>query len=249
MIQKLLSWISPKSFNDGTAKCNALGMSLVRKRRVENFLDLGCCQGDFTLEFAKSFKPKKIYAIEYADEYIKEARKRGILCMKQDLNEKWKFKSNYFDVILSSQNIEHMHNTRLYLEECYRCLKKGGQLIVLTENLASTINIFALLFGWQPFSTTNINGVSLGNPCIWHTGEVKNIKFNQKYHEESLSGVTGHVRVMTYQGLLEMMRFVGFDKVKICSAGYLPLWGRLSELMCRIDRRHGHFLIANGFKK
>lgn len=248
LLRKFLQWIAPKAYDNGTAKCNALGKSLIAKKNVENFLDVGCCNGNFTLEFAKIIKPKKIYGIEYVDEYRKLAIKNKIKCIKQDLNEKWKLKSNFFDVILSSQNIEHMHNSRLYLEECYRCLKPKGQLIILTENLGSWVNIGALVFGWQPFSTTNINGVSLGNPLIWHSDEVKNVAFNDKYHKTGVSGVTGHVRVLAYRGLLDLMKFVCFKKINIQGTGYLPLWGKASEFMCSIDKRHSHFLIATAFK-
>ncbi len=100
---------------------------------------------------------------------------------KADLNYKWPVKSEEFDVITSNQSIEHIWNTRLYISEIFRCLKPSGYAVVATENLASWPNILALLAGYQPFSTTNICGYSLGNPLIWHLDEPKNRSFFEKY--------------------------------------------------------------------
>lgn len=245
---KLLKWIAPKSFNDGINRCNSLGKKLIDNRGIERFLDVGCGEGSLTIEFAEIAKPKEIYGIEFVDELREQAESKQIKCIKCDLNGKWDFDNDFFDLILSSQNIEHLHNTRLYLEECFRCLKPGGQLIILTENLSSWINIGALVFGWQPFSTTNINGWSIGNPFIWHIDEAKDEQFVKKWQDTGISGTVGHVRVLTFKGLKDILSKVGFINVKVYTKGYLPFWGKPSDFLCSIDSRHGHFLIATGFK-
>jgi ubiquinone/menaquinone biosynthesis C-methylase UbiE len=247
MTESLLRIIAPKCFNDGLARSNNLGKKLIYNREIERFLDVGCGNGKLTMEFAKIAKPKEIYGIEFVDEFRKEAKSRGIKCIKCDLNRKWDFEDNFFDLILSSQSIEHLHNTRLYLEECYRVLKRG-QLIILTENLASWVNIGALVFGWQPFSTTNINGWSLGNPFIWHIDEPKDEEFLKKWQDSGVSGTAGHVRVLAFKGLEDLLKKIGFENIKVYTEGYPPFWGKVSHFLCYIDRRHGHFLIATGFK-
>lgn len=247
-MRRLLKIIAPKSANDGFARCNILGKKLITRKGIDKFLDIGCGDGKLTMEFAGVAKSKEVYGIEFVDEYRQQAESRGIKCIKCDMNGKWDYNDNTFDLILSSQSIEHLHNTRLYLEECYRCLKPGGQLIVLTENLSSWINIGALVFGWQPFSTTNINAWSLGNPLIWHVDEPKNEKLIKKLQDTGVSGTVGHVRVLAFRGLKDLLEKVSFKNVKIYTRGYLPLWGKLSDCLCQIDRKHGHFLIATGFK-
>ena len=247
-MRKILKFIAPKLFNNGLKKCNQLGKKLIKMSNIDNFLDIGCGDGKLSLEFAKLLNAKSIYGIDFVDELIEINKKNGINCIKCDLNNEWPFKNNFFNTILSSQNIEHIHNTRKYLEECYRCLKPGGQLIILTENLSSTINIFALLFGWQPFSTTNINGWSLGNPLIWHIDEKKDDFFIEKYQKTTISGTVGHVRVLAFRGLHDLLKKVGFKDIRIYSKGYLPFWGYLADLLCKIDKIHGHFLVASCFK-
>ncbi|HPN65756.1 MAG TPA: methyltransferase domain-containing protein [Candidatus Goldiibacteriota bacterium] len=243
----LLKAAGEKSFMLGLSKCNETGMGLITKKNGI-LLDLGCGDGSLTMQFARSSGAKKVYGIEYVDSERKKAQKAGIKCVKADLNSVLPFKTNSFDVILSSQNIEHLHNTRLYLAECHRMLKPGGQLVVLTENLASWINILSLLFGWQPFSTANINGWSIGNPLSLPRGNEKSEEFINKYSRTLISGATGHVRVLAYNGLKEMLQRTGFKNVKMKTTGYLPFWGFLSAMLCAIDKRHGHFLIGTGYK-
>lgn len=245
---RLLKKISPMLSDNGVLSCNALGKRLVSVNGINRFLDAGCCDGRLTMEFAEVAKPREVYGVELADEYIAKAESRGIKCVKFDLNCKWPFEDNYFDLILSSQSIEHLHNTRLFLEECYRCLSPGGQLIVLTENLASWPNIFSLLLGWQPFSSTSMNGLDIGNPWTWHRDNPSNLDFKEKYQERGLTGVVGHSKVLSYRGLKEFLHRTGFREVGVYTRGYLPFWGKLSDLLCRIDKRHGHFLIGTGFK-
>ena len=235
-MNSLLKYIAPKCFNEGQRECQNLGKNLVSHQKINNFLDLGCSDGKFTLEFARSFNPEKIYGLDISKSHCLTARKNGVNCKKHDLNHKFPYKNALFDLILSSQNIEHLYNTRAYLEECYRCLKPDGQIIILTENLASWPNIFSLVFGWQPFSTTNINGFSLGNPLIWHLDQQKS------------SCKDGHIRVLTPKGLSDLLKKTGFEKIKIQTKCYPPFWGSVSNFLCSIDRYHGHFLIANAFK-
>lgn len=248
MFRSFLRLIAPKSFTNGLAECNKLCKKLIRKP-ANKLLDLGCGDGELTLEFAKVAKAKEIYGIDFVEEFCKKARQRGINCIKGDLNKKWRFKDNLFGLILSSQNLQGIHNTRLFLEECFRCLKPRGQLLILTENLASWPDIGALLFGWQPFSMTKINGWSLGNPFIWHLDQNKDEKFLKEYQATGVSGTVGHVRILAFQGLKDLLKKVGFKEIEIYTTGYFPFWGRLSNLFCHLDRRHGHFLIASAVKR
>ena len=247
-MSKFLKYIAPKAFNDGLDRCNRLGMKLAHRIPGGSMLDVGCGDGALSLAFASVMGAVHVSGIEYVDDVREQAIARGIDCRKADLNESWPFESGEFDLVLSSQNIEHLHNTRRYLEEAYRCLKPGGQVLILTENLASWVNIGSLVFGWQPFSTTNINGFSAGNPLTWHRDEPRNDNFIQEWQATGVSGTVGHVRVLAYRGLAELLQLVGFRNISMYTRGYLPLWGALSDMLCAIDRRHGHFLIASGEK-
>lgn len=48
-------------------------------------------------------------------------------------DERLNFSDDQFDVVLSSQVLEHVENTKLYLSECHRVLKPGGILFLSTH--------------------------------------------------------------------------------------------------------------------
>jgi len=225
-----------------------LGKNLFLNKNIDRFLDVGCGDGTLTMEFARILNTKEIYGVELVDQFRKQATEKGIKCCEFDLNGSWLYENNFFDCILSSQNIEHLHNTRLYLEEIFRCLKPGGEVVILTENLASWVNIISLFFGWQPFSTTNINGWKIGNPLIYHIDEPIDESFVNKWQGSGISGTVGHVRVLTFGGLRDLLALVGFKNVKLHTRGYLPFFGKFSDILCSLDTRHGHFLIASARK-
>ena len=75
--------------------------------------------------------------------------------------------------MVSNQVIEHLADTDVFVAEIARVLEPGGYAVISTENLASWHNVFALVFGWQPFSLTNVSAtcMGLGNPLAVHRAE------------------------------------------------------------------------------
>ena len=227
---------------------------------INSLLDLGSGDGTITLQFAKVLGAKELYAIEYQDEMHQLLIEKGIKVSKLDVNETWHYSDEFFDFVLSSQNIEHVHRSRHYLEECYRVIKPGGHLLIMTENLASWPNILALLLGWQPFSTTPIEGWIVGNPYAVHGDaattptkeagriQIENSQFAQKYYQTGISGTTGHVRVLSYEGLKALMIKTGFESILVDSTGFPPFSGKIAEILHGISRKHGHFLLGFGRK-
>lgn len=55
-----------------------------------------------------------------------------------------------FDVIFSSELIEHLSNPGLFLEKCSKHLKKDGKLILTTPNAFSFFNLFQKIFKKEP---------------------------------------------------------------------------------------------------
>ena len=50
------------------------------------------------------------------------------------------FGDNSFDTIVSFQVIEHIQDDRLFLQEIYRMLKRGGKAIISTPNITHTLS-------------------------------------------------------------------------------------------------------------
>src|SRR3989344_4566357 len=114
------------------------------------YLDVGCGDGQFTLERAKKIGTRNIWGIEVLDSEIKKAKAKKIIVRKSDLNKKLSFDDNQFDVITATQVIEHLHDVDIFVSEIYRLLKSGGIFIISTENLSAWHNISALILGLQP---------------------------------------------------------------------------------------------------
>ncbi|HPO11361.1 MAG TPA: class I SAM-dependent methyltransferase [bacterium] len=203
--------------------------NLFREKQDAKFLDLGCDDGSFTLNMAKYIRTNDIFGVDIVDERIDIAKSRGIIVKKFDLNNKFEFDDNFFDVVSANQVIEHIYNSDNFISEIYRILKVGGYAIISTENASSWCNIFASIMGWQIFSLTNFSNkkLGIGNPFALH-------RDNSSMNFDSWA----HVRIYNIRGLKEYFELFGFEVVKISGAGYFPLPSCLGKM----DIIHSHFI-------
>ena len=70
------------------------------------------------------------YGTDFIDIY--PSRKEVIKCNVDE--EKFPYKNNMFDEVYSAFIFEHLKNNKLFMEEVVRVLKKGGKLILKTDN-------------------------------------------------------------------------------------------------------------------
>jgi len=209
-------------------------LNLLERNGDAKLLDLGCDEGTWTLKVAKKIQTMNYYGLDIVDERLNEAKLKGVIIQKGDLNQKLPFEDEFFDCAHANNVIEHLHNTDLFISEIYRILKKGGYCVISTENLASWCNIFALMLGWQPFSITPISSLRLGvgNPLAINRGE--KIKLESWMHN----------RVDTARALKELFEIHGFKIEKVVGAGYFPL----PAILGKIDVNHSHFITIKAKK-
>jgi len=205
---------------------NILGLFKINKKA--QFLDLGCDDGTFTMKIAKKINTTKVYGVEIVKERIAMAQKKGIRVEKFDLNNRFHFENNFFDVIHANQVIEHLYNSDSFISEIFRILKPDGYAIISTENASSWCNIFASIMGWQIFSLTNFSSKKqgIGNPFSLHR--------NADVYLDSWN----HIRIYNIRGLKEYFEAFGFKIKAISGAGYFPLPGFIGN----IDKTHCHFM-------
>jgi len=203
-------------------------ISLLEKNNTANFLDLGCDDGVLTMEMAAKINTKNIWGVEIVDERTKIAETKGITVKKFDLNEKFDFENNFFDIVHANQVIEHLYNSDNFISEIYRILKPGGYAVISTENASSWCNIFASVMGWQIFSLTNFSSKKqgIGNPLALHRNEEKKL------------ATWKHIRIYNIKGLKEYFEVFGFNISKIKGAGYFPL----PAIIGNFDKTHCHFM-------
>jgi SAM-dependent methyltransferase len=194
-------------------------------------LDCGCSQGESTMHILGELGARLLLGFDIEEYRLVEARQRGIAAVQVDLNRGLCLRDESIDLIYSNQVIEHLWDTDRFLSELHRVLKKRGVLVLCTENLASWHNIFSLFLGFQPFSLTNISAkvCGVGNPLALHRGE-----------RPTEGTPWRHVRVCSYQGIKELLRFHGFAVEAVRGSGYYPLPAFLGD----IDKRHAAFLVV-----
>jgi SAM-dependent methyltransferase len=91
-------------------------------------LDIGCGNGDFTLELLKM--DFDVQGIDLAEcEPLKE--RHSIVDLQVD---KYPFPDNHFDIVFSKSVIEHLREPDYLIDEAYRVLKPGGIFICLTPS-------------------------------------------------------------------------------------------------------------------
>lgn len=170
------------------------------KRKV---LDVAC--GVSTL--SKTFSDD-IYGMDINPKSAKIAKKNGIKFQRADIEKKWNYPDNYFDIVIASHIIEHIVNPDHLILEAKRVLKNGGLFIVATPNLAAWFNRILLLLGFQPFFTE----VSTFDKTL-------GLKFTRKLTQ--LRSPLGHLRVFTLNSLTDILELHGFEVIKAGGVEFL----------------------------
>lgn len=206
--------------------------------KPHSLLDVGCGDGSLLFRYFPAPVPEH-HGVEGAPEYQAKALARGIKISCFDLNGRWPYPDGTFDVVFSSQVIEHVHNTRLFVEEIYRVLKPGGTAIVTSENLCSLLNWCALTLGYTPFSLMQVCGRFYGNPLGLHSGQA--IPEAVPIDHPAFAGIAGHIRVLTVRQAHEIFTHAGFE-TNAHSVSILPFPDSVSRLLEKLFRHRGHYL-------
>jgi 2-polyprenyl-3-methyl-5-hydroxy-6-metoxy-1,4-benzoquinol methylase len=105
---------------------------------ARNVLDLGGGAGNFSRVLAGSG-----WRTTLADYH--PASMEGVTSVQLDLNLRFPFPDDEFDLIVSLEVIEHVENPRHFFRELYRCSRPGGHIIVSTPNQLSLASKLCLV--------------------------------------------------------------------------------------------------------
>jgi SAM-dependent methyltransferase len=225
-------------------RCNDWSGRRVARLRPRSVLDVGCADGAFLFQYL-DYKPDLFCGIEAAPALREKAEKRGIKTEAVDLNGVWPYADNSFDVVHCAQVIEHLHNTRLFAQECLRVLKPGGTAFITSENLTSFLNLGAMALGYTPFTLMRCCGWYLGNPLGLHYQE--HVEEGVPITDPAFAGVTGHVRALGVLQAHELFEKIGF-KASVSSIGLMPLPDWLGHRLEWLMPRRGHLLLIEARK-
>ncbi|MFN3551188.1 MAG: class I SAM-dependent methyltransferase [Endomicrobiia bacterium] len=110
----------------------------------EKFLDIGCGGGEIAI--LTKHKYKEIYGVDISDKALEEAKKKGMIVKKINLNyESLPYPENFFDAVVCLDVIEHILDPFHLIKEIRKVLKPGGTLILTTPNFRKIKNILTLI--------------------------------------------------------------------------------------------------------
>jgi len=98
-------------------------------------LDIGCYLGGKTIRCLEKYEGSEIYGIDSDSRFINVAKyfvkeRKAKAHFKVNNAEKLNFPDAYFDVIITENTLEHVHDVRKVMQECNRVLKKVGFMII-----------------------------------------------------------------------------------------------------------------------
>jgi len=113
-------------------------------------LDVGPGTGRW-LQFLKSRGVAYLGAIDISEKSLKRSES---ICDKQQAanleEDGFDFDSDFFDIVLSIEVIEHLLHPQNYISEIKRVVKNGGLILMSTPNVVSLIARIRMLLGHLP---------------------------------------------------------------------------------------------------
>jgi len=211
--------------SEAAFQANMKGVKTLREQlkkipfsRKNKILDIACGVSVLGKTFGNN-----VSGIDMNKEAVKASLKNGIKAKYGDVEKRWAYPDNYFDIVIASHIIEHVVNPDHLLLEAKRVLKKNGRIIVITPNLASWFNRLLLLLGFQPFFTE-----------VSTLDKTLGLLFTRRLGGSR--STLGHLRIFTPNALRDILKLHGFKIVKKGSTEF----GSFPPILAHIDRVFAH---------
>lgn len=182
-----------------------VAFKLARSLSVRRVLDLGCGDGELSVELAKATRATVVCA-DISSVAVEACRERGLEAHQVQLgNSPLPFADATFDLIHMEEVIEHVVRPDRSMDEIRRVLELGGHLILSTPNLACLPNRVLVPLGFQPLFSEVSEDRNLGRglAILGQGGQP-----------------VGHLRVFTKRALMEFMRLSGFEVLAVRGAAF-----------------------------
>lgn len=173
--------------------------------RNKKVLDVACYDG-YVGEKIKN-NNNVVLGVDASREAVKMSTKRGLIAKVSDIEMGLPYKNHFFDLVFAGEIIEHVVDTDFFMEEIKRVLKKNGELVITTPNIASLDRRLMLLFNINPFLPASFDYPS--------------------------NALAGHVRFFNNKLLKKFLGYKGFKIVSIES----DVWSFPKEIYSRLLAR------------
>lgn len=118
-------------------------------------LDIGCGGGKTVCMLSKKCPESKIFGIDYSEDAVKTSIKKnkrrvnaGNIIIRQASVSSIPFPDNFFDCITAIRTHYFWPDLRQDLQEVFRVLDKGGQLLILSE-------VYKINYHMKQYNTNN----------------------------------------------------------------------------------------------
>ena len=110
-------------------------------------LDLGCRYGALTNAYLKG---NRVTGVDVDREALAEAAKLGIETYWADLDDRFPFEADMFDVVVAGELLEHVRDPAHIVAEARRVLRPGGRLVGSVPNAYRLKNRLRFVSGRPP---------------------------------------------------------------------------------------------------
>lgn len=177
-----------------------LFFKILQGQRFEKALDAGCGDGKLAQIMGEKLGVS-FYGVDISKKGIELAKKIGVKAKVADLSLKIPFKDNFFDLVISTEVLEHVNDPDIFLREIYRVLKPNGKLLLTTPNLSSWLNRVLFVLGIYPIFLEASTEAKVGYGI-----------FSKFFNSKDL---VGHIHVFNYGALIDTLKFHKYSIEKV----------------------------------
>ncbi len=123
---------------------NRLLLKLLQNKRSLKILDVGCGDGHVLAPFTRG---NEVHGLDVSDRLLQKAETLGVKTHLADLEvDQFPFDSDYFDIVVCSETIEHLLVPDNLLFEINRVLKSKGTFILTFPNVNQPASLLIQTF-------------------------------------------------------------------------------------------------------
>ena len=204
-------------------------------------LDCGANTGGMfgVLAGKSSLDVGQYHGVEWDRDTAVEAQKQGLMVIHADLNDGIPHEDEMFTCVFGLSVLEHLLHGCRFLRHCYRVLKPGGTLVILTPNISTYFTAALILAGKMPSS-----GPHPDSDALLKKEELFRVSAaDLEKDTERDTPVHRHLVVFSYRVLRDYLNMIGFVDVRGHGYGLYPFPNFMQPLLERIDPYHCHQMV------
>ena len=204
-------------------------------------LDCGANNGTSFGLLAKrcELSPSQYFGVEWNQAAVDEGRSQGFNITQGDLNMGIPHEDQMFSCVYALSVVEHLLNPCRFLKECYRVLKPGGRLVLLTPNISTYFTVALLLAGKMPSS-----GPHPDSDQLLKAEEILKVSSDSLQHDtEDDTPVHRHLIVFSFRVLRQYLRMIGFSIAEGRGFGVYPFPRFAQPVLEKMDPYHSHQMV------